>query len=459
MIRSLALAVAMVVAVSSYAFAEDYRWSGIYAGVHGGWGAGDVDWIKNSGTWFGPVGTTHSVRGDGFLGGGQIGVLHQHENNLVTGIELSVSGLDASTSVASPVWPASDTWNTDVDLVATATARLGYSFGRFLPYVEAGYAGGNVRITNTDVILCPPPACIFESKKWYNGFVVGAGADYRVTRNIIAGLNYRYMDLGMRTHAGNVQNTNANEFYSASAEVHAATFRLSWLIAAPTGTAAAKPAALGGGHGWSGFYAGVHGGWGAGDVNWVDTRGGWFTSAAGITHSASGDSFLGGGQVGYLHHFANDLVTGVELSVSGLDASTSVPSAEYPADDTLQTDVDLVTTATARLGYAFGRLLPYVEAGYAGGNVGITNISTFFLCTPPNCLFETKRWHNGFVFGAGADFRVTRNIMAGVNYRFMNLSHQAHAGIVQGSGAMENYTVDAQVHSATFRLSWLFNSN
>lgn len=231
MIKTIALAAAMATATCTLAFADDYRWSGIYAGFHAGWGSGDVNWVDNIGGWYTlSSGDTYSARGDGFLGGGQVGYLHHYANNFVSGIELSVSGLNAHTNAISPIFTLNDTLHTDVEFVAVATARLGYSFDRFLPYVEAGYAGGNVSIMNVDHQNCSP-GCVFQSEKWHNGYVVGAGADFRVTKNIVAGLNYRYIDLGSSNHAGTTTiSFIPYESYDASAEVHAATFRLNWLF-------------------------------------------------------------------------------------------------------------------------------------------------------------------------------------------------------------------------------------
>ncbi|MEX0347449.1 MAG: outer membrane protein [Rhizobiaceae bacterium] len=230
MIQTLALAVAMGVATSSFAFADDYLWSGIYAGVHAGWGAGTVNWVDYSNGWFTDAANpAHSAKGDGVLGGGHIGVLHHHANNLVTGVELAASGLDANTSVASAIY-TDHTLQTDIDMVATATARLGYSLGRFLPYVEAGYAGGNIHMRNFDTNWCAPVLCVFDSKRWHNGFVFGAGTDIRVTGNIIAGLNYRFINLDADDHQGINQNLGVDEHFGADAQVHSATFRLSWLF-------------------------------------------------------------------------------------------------------------------------------------------------------------------------------------------------------------------------------------
>ncbi len=488
MLRTLVLAAAISAASTSLTFADDYRWSGIYAGFHAGWGGGKVDSIEGPGNIWGVRGYEYGARAESFLGGGQIGYLHHHANNIVTGIELSVSSFDGSSSAPSQRSPVAfystiDTWNRDISPVFMATARLGYSFGRFLPYVEAGYAGGNVRMLNVRDYASCTPLCVSDYKRWHNGYVVGAGADYRVTRNIVAGLNYRFIDLGSNDHGGLItghsfSSRGFSTYYSASAYAHAATFRLSWLYAAPESTAAARSVGVAGDYNWSGFYAGVHAGHSAAQTGWINTRGGWFFANPGVRYDApNAGSFLGGGQIGYLHHHANNLVSGIELSVSDLDANKSVTGAanvtpvHRNGTDIWETDIDSLVMATGRLGYSFGRFLPYAEAGYAGGNVSMKNSSTFteisiipgfpdVVCAP--CDLHTKKWHNGYVIGAGADYRVTDNIVAGLNYRFAYLDVERHAGYVTGqtrAPGQELHIVQAEVHSVAFRLNWLFNQN
>ena len=212
------------------------------------------------------------------------------------------------------------------------------------------------------------------------------------------------------------------------------------------------------GYTWDGFYAGIHAGWGQGDVGWIDNNGGWFTFIPGYAHSANGDGLVGGGQVGYLKQWDNMVVGGIEISASGLDTKTTVTSLLFPGSDTWSTEVNALVTATARLGYAMGNILPYIEGGYAGGNVNMTNIDSVF-CGALQCIFDSDEWHNGYTLGVGVDYRITKNVVAGLNYRFADLGSSTHAGITLNNGTVENYTVDAEVHAVTFRLNWLFNSN
>src|SRR5262249_25089583 len=59
-----------------------YSWSGLYIGVHVGYGWSDLDWTA--------LGTTVSDNGGGWLGGGQIGYNWQR-GSLVFGVEADIS--------------------------------------------------------------------------------------------------------------------------------------------------------------------------------------------------------------------------------------------------------------------------------------------------------------------------------------------------------------------------------
>ena len=72
-----------------------YSWSGLYIGVHAGYGWSDLDWTGG--------GTTVGDSGEGWVGGGQIGYNWQR-GALVFGVEadISGSGIDGSTVCPNP---------------------------------------------------------------------------------------------------------------------------------------------------------------------------------------------------------------------------------------------------------------------------------------------------------------------------------------------------------------------
>jgi len=172
---------------------ESFSWTGFYAGVHGGYGWGDVDYSFNddghynddAGDKFG-----HSVGGGVF--GGQVGYNYQI-NNFVLGIAGSLSWSDIGKSGVVSPFDDDDIWETKVDWYGTVTPRIGYAFDRAQIFAKGGLAFGRVSNyvhDNSDYV---------EAKDTRTGWTVGAGAEYAVTNNVLLGLEYNYVDLGSYT--------------------------------------------------------------------------------------------------------------------------------------------------------------------------------------------------------------------------------------------------------------------
>lgn len=138
---------------SSPIFASN--WAGFYAGAHLGYGNG----------------RSRSAEFDGFIGGIHAGYNVQSGSIVMGGVlDLGYSGVDyrAFTETFRQKWQAS------------ARARLGYSFDRFLPFVTAGLAyttaamkAGGAKASNGHV-----------------GYVIGIGGEMMITDRISANLQY-----------------------------------------------------------------------------------------------------------------------------------------------------------------------------------------------------------------------------------------------------------------------------
>ena len=173
--------------VAAPVYVPAFTWTGFYVGANAGYGWGNVN---ASSTWAGrtvAIGDT-----DGFIGGGQIGYNYQM-GQFVLGLEADLQAADLSTG--------SNAFGDRVktDYFGTVRARVGVAFDRFLPYITAGWAYGNVKSSFSDLA-----GNIYSNDKSHTGgYAVGAGLEYAVTNNIIAGVEYMYVDLGEK----NVLNT------------------------------------------------------------------------------------------------------------------------------------------------------------------------------------------------------------------------------------------------------------
>jgi len=152
-----------------------FTWTGFYVGANAGYGWGNVN--TNN---FGQIGSAGNL--DGFVGGGQVGYNYQI-GQFVVGAEADLQGADLSAG--------GDFFGTSVktEYFGTVRARLGFAFDRFLPYITGGWAYGNVK---TSI-----PLIGFSSDRTHTGgWAIGGGLEYAITNNIIAGVEYLYVDLG-----------------------------------------------------------------------------------------------------------------------------------------------------------------------------------------------------------------------------------------------------------------------
>ncbi len=152
-----------------------FTWTGFYVGANAGYGWGNVN--ANG---FANVGDL-----DGFVGGGQIGYNYQM-GQFVLGLEADLQAADLSSGNNLGLV------RVKTDYFGTVRARVGVAFDRFMPYITGGWAYGNVK---TSI-----PALAFSSDRSHTGgYAVGGGLEYAITNNLIAGVEYLYVDLGEKS--------------------------------------------------------------------------------------------------------------------------------------------------------------------------------------------------------------------------------------------------------------------
>lgn len=151
-----------------------YNWTGLYAGINGGYGFGKSSWSS-------PVVSTDPK---GWLIGGTVGYNWQ-TGAIVYGLEgdYGYSAIKGSAACGAATCETKNNW------LATARARVGYAFDRYLPYITVGGAFGEIEATNTN------PG-FGTAKHTAMGWTAGAGLEYAFMGNWTAKLEYLYMDLG-----------------------------------------------------------------------------------------------------------------------------------------------------------------------------------------------------------------------------------------------------------------------
>jgi outer membrane immunogenic protein len=173
--------------------ASPYRafdWSGFYAGINAGYGWGTSRYD------FGAAGLDR-FNVNGGLVGGTLGYNYQF-GQTVLGIEgdLDWQSIKGSAACIAGVCETKSNW------LGTVRGRLGYAIDRFMPYVTAGAAFGDVK-TNI-----PGLASQNDTRA---GWTVGGGAEYAFAPNWTIKAEYLYVDLGKFTCAACGANVKFNE--------------------------------------------------------------------------------------------------------------------------------------------------------------------------------------------------------------------------------------------------------
>jgi outer membrane immunogenic protein len=155
------------------AYVPLFTWTGFYLGINGGGGWGRSRWD-----------TLDTFDVSGGLIGGTAGYNYQF-NQVVFGIEGDVDWSGIRGDVNPVLCPAG--CSTRNNWLATVRGRIGYAFDRFLPYLTAGAAIGNIEAT--------VPALVGIDQTTA-GWTVGAGIEFGVTNHVSFKADYLFVDLG-----------------------------------------------------------------------------------------------------------------------------------------------------------------------------------------------------------------------------------------------------------------------
>jgi outer membrane immunogenic protein len=149
---------------------------------------------------------------------------------------------------------------------------------------------------------------------------------------------------------------------------------------------------------WTGFYAGINGGY-----SWGDAK---FTSSAG-TSSTAPRGFLAGGTVGY-NYQSGAWVFGLEGDLDWADLNHTNASVACGTSCVIKDT--WLGTARGRVGYAFDRWLPYLTGGAAFGNVYVGN--------SVGAVSSTK---TGWTAGVGLEYAFLGNWTTKIEYLHVDL--------------------------------------
>lgn len=183
--RRLAAFGALTCLTCSMAIAADSppTWTGFYLGGHVGY----LDGEGKSTTPGDPV-----VGIDGTTFGVAAGYDYQLSNKVVLGAFLSVPLVTPDTTY-NPV-PAIAI-SAELKRSYAVGGRIGYAVDRWMPYAFAGWMRGRGELTSAQF-----PAV--NQTRTHDGYTVGFGLDFAVTRNWIVGGRFAYTDFDEETYTG-----------------------------------------------------------------------------------------------------------------------------------------------------------------------------------------------------------------------------------------------------------------
>jgi len=170
---------------------------------------------------------------------------------------------------------------------------------------------------------------------------------------------------------------------------------------------------------WTGFYAGVSGGYG-----WSKEH-----QENDITLLSGSDRLKGyflGGTVGYNWQFNSNWVFGVEGDWSGanIDKAAAFDALLGITADTIR--INSFGTARARLGYAAtDRTLWYVTGGWGWAEKKIDE-------QPVVLLSSTSKTESGWAAGAGVEHAIANNWSLKLEYIHIDLGHKDFATVAAG---------------------------
>lgn len=203
------------------------------------------------------------------------------------------------------------------------------------------------------------------------------------------------------------------------------------LFVSPALAAPPRPAVPG--FSWTGCYIGAHvgAGWNRNSISQpfnpaIQT----ITPVGSSVDVNSGADFLGGAQIGCDYQFATSWVVGIQGDASwgNLSGQANDPffAGKFGNPLTLHSKTDWTASATARIGYAWDRVLVYGTVGpawahnkYSIQNVGTFGNPSFQFCVvsfPVPCNPDGSDTRVGWTLGFGFEWAFANNWSAGLAY-------------------------------------------
>lgn len=176
-------------------------WNGLYLGGQLGGAWARQSWHYNNYNYFNTIqtellGTNFNFNAQNVIGGGYLGWNYQATTAWLLGVEGSFSGSRLNREIDSPFF-ATDRYTSSMNEMGAIKGRVGYSYAQWLPYVTGGWASGNTSLT----LASAPYGVLGTTTPWNNGWIAGAGIEYRATSKLALGLSYDYWSIALNNQS------------------------------------------------------------------------------------------------------------------------------------------------------------------------------------------------------------------------------------------------------------------
>jgi opacity protein-like surface antigen len=455
--RRTAVLIATMLASASQAWADRplFNWSGFYLGAHAGYGWGTTDQFDNSLSF-----TSH-----GLLAGGQVGINRQI-GNFVFGIEADAAWADlrGDVRVNSFFNVGNVAFTSDADWLATVTGRVGVAQGASLLYVKGGVAWAGTNHGTRFAYAGPPPAPFDfmhrDGAGAHPGWTLGGGIEHAFAPNWSARVEYAFVSLPTRSFAISGPNsiggvvTNITEGLDVMHALHLVRFGVNYHFGGPATTPVVAPMPPSG-FDWTGFYLGVHAGYGGGTAVWTDLD---------PRRHLDLDGGLAGGQFG-LNLQVGRIVFGAEIEAAwtgvtgGLTGVVSEPGVGTARLD-IASRLEWLGTAAGRFGVAHDRWLLFVKAGAAAAQTR----HAYDLAAPGLLQFRTsgRHHHAGVLIGGGIEHALAPNWSVKAEYNFIDFGSEnvttlgTAGGTLLTGNVLGSPSVRQQLHLAKLGVNYRF---
>ena len=184
---------------------------------------------------------------------------------------------------------------------------------------------------------------------------------------------------------------------------------------------------------WTGFYAGIHGGYAWASSNGINLAGGFV-----------------GGQIGYnWQAMGSPWVFGIELDSSWADIGRSGVVATGAGVISISSRAHYMGTLRPRIGYAWDRTMLYATGGLAW----INNTATVNATVGPfAAALSSNRTHLGATIGGGVEHAFAPNLTGKVEYLYTAYGRETYFQNIVGG-----FSANASAHTLKLGLNYLFH--